>query len=798
MDYIAHIRESDQKIQSVTEHLCEVAELCYSYGEDIGASHMAYLAGILHDAGKFTEEFKEYILTAVENPDNPPKKGSVDHSTAGGRILYEYFHTKESGEKDRILAEVIGNAILSHHSGLQDFVSPSLESAYLRRIIDKELPSYPTVVENLFNRTLPLEILKTYMVNAQEELTRILERNHPPHAKRKPHTSLTLLMKYIFSCLIDADRTNTRQFEENELNTSRTDHSILFTHYYNRLINHINTLNTTHTISPINQLRNNMSEACDQFAERPSGVYTLSIPTGGGKTLASLRYALKHAREFGKKRVIYIIPYTSIIEQNAREVREILNAHEELLEHHSNILTETTEDPYVYGKKIRLAKDNWDAPIVFTTMVQYLNAFYDKGTRNVRRLHNLSNAVLIFDEVQSVPIKCVSLFNESINFLKNVGNSSILLCTATQPALDYMDKGIDSIDGEIVADLSKTTESFKRVEIMDYQDSEGWSTDQLTSFTLDQLEKVNNMLIILNTKTAVRNLYKRLKEETEIPIFHLSTSMCARHRQAKLDEVKEHLAKGEKVVCLSTQLIEAGVDISFECVTRSMAGLDSVAQAAGRCNRHGERELGNVYIINHKEESLSRLPSIKIGAEIASRIFKDKRDGRIAKEVLSPDIMSLYFKNYYHQLEKELSYPVPVLQTNLYNLLGGSDKLRTDYAKKYGKALPLMTHTSPGTAAEYFQVIDQQSTTVLVPYLEGKEIIAELNEVQSAAEIGDLFKRAQNFTINVFEHELRELDRSGDLISILDGKALVLRESSYDREYGLTVNESGAMETTFI
>ena len=205
-----------------------------------------------------------------------------------------------------------------------------------------------------------------------------------------------------------------------------------------------------------------MSEQCDSFAEKPTGIYSLSIPTGGGKTLSSLRYALRHAVLHGKERIIYLIPFTSIIEQNAQEVREVLNGHDFVLEHHSNVIADGNEEQrsYLKTKRIVLAEENWDAPIIFTTRVKFLDAVYVGGTRDIRRFHNLANSVIIFDEVQALPIKCVSLFNVAINFLKNVCNSSILLCTATQPALEFVEKSIDRVDGEIVTNIGAVSKAF--------------------------------------------------------------------------------------------------------------------------------------------------------------------------------------------------------------------------------------------------------------------------------------------------------------------------------------------------
>ncbi len=285
--------------------------------------------------------------------------------------------------------------------------------------------------------------------------------------------------------------------------------------------------------------------------KKTSGVYTLSIPTGGGKTLASLRYALKHAKEKAKDRIIYVVPYTTIIEQNAQEVREKLGAADDLLEHHSNIIDDDVWDKKDVGdefeegshtkqQKLKLTKDDFSAPIIFTTMVQFLNIFYAKGNRNTRRLHNLSNAVIIFDEVQKVPLNCISLFNEAVNFLSQRAKSSILLCTATQPALDSVQyRLIKEADSEIINNLAEVEKAFKRVNIID-QTKPKMTNATLAEWLQAEVGQWGNALVILNTKRAVRDLYETLKDNA-VDVFHLSTSMCAAHRKDQLELIKKKI-----------------------------------------------------------------------------------------------------------------------------------------------------------------------------------------------------------------------------------------------------------------
>jgi CRISPR-associated endonuclease/helicase Cas3 len=808
MMFIAHIRESDRQIQTVKDHLLGVKDLAESYGEKLGIKHITGLAGLLHDLGKCTIEFKEYIEEAVNYPDAPPRRGSVDHSTAGGKLLYELFHANGKLDPHKgLLAEVVGNAIISHHSYLQDFLNPDLESNYLKRVRDKELPEFEHTKHYFFQCVMNEEEFHQYVEKAAAELKQFLEKETPENYEKQ----LMFLTKFIFSALIDADRTNTRLFEENQMDHPQYNHEELFATYYDRLMEKIDSFHKqadAHT--PINQLRKELSEQCDTFAEKEPGIYTLSIPTGGGKTLASLRYALKHAKLYNKKHIIFVVPYTTIIEQNAEEVRKILKDDANILEHHSNVIEDIDDDEGQDGfmnvqQKLKLAKDNWDSPIIFTTMVQFLNVFYANGSRNIRRLHNLSHSVIIFDEVQKIPIPCVSLFNQALNFLKKYASSSIVLCTATQPALEFVEHKLEiSADAEMIGNLAEVIPAFKRVEIIDRATNEKFNNEKLADFIEEKIKDVQSVLVILNTKSVVKNLYIQLKErELAVPIFHLSTSMCAAHRHAILNKIKDYLKNGDKVICVSTQLIEAGVDISFDCVIRSLAGLDSIAQAAGRCNRHGEKGIQNVYVIDHEEEKLNRLREIAIGKEVAKRILIDiSRDqSNHGGSILSMQAMERYFKEYYTEFKQSLNYFIPKLKKEMVELLI-ADRRKSPYSQAYfqknGALPPLFLVNSYKTAAEHFRVIDDMTTSVIVPYGDGKEIIAEFNSNKSIYEFSQLLRKAQQYTINIFDYEREQLIKNDGLVRYLDGKVLALKEGAYDKEFGLNLANDSQFDLDMI
>lgn len=804
MEYIAHIRHSDGKVQTVEEHLLEVKELAESLGGKLGLKHVTGLAGVLHDVGKFTAAFREYILEAVKNPDSPPKRGSVDHSTAGGKLLYDYFHTSSIDPYKALIAEIVGNSIISHHSSLQDFLNPELESTYLLRVKDKTLEDFELTKQLFFEKVMGEKEFLSYVSIAATELESFIKNV----SQEEQEKQLMFVTKFVFSVLIDADRTNTRLFEENQELPPQIESQELFQSYYEKLINKIQAF-TQHknANTPINVLRTQMSLRCDLFAEVESGIYTLSIPTGGGKTLASLRYALKHAVLHGKKRIVYVVPFTTIIEQNADEVRKIVEDDEFILEHHSNVMEDEENDEEQDGvlsikHKLKLARDNWDSPIIFTTMVQFLDVFYAKGNRNTRRLHQLIDSVIIFDEVQKVPVSCVALFNQTLNFLKTYGRCSILLCTATQPALNYVEHKLEiNADAEIVENLDQVIEAFKRVEIVDQATKTAFDNESLNEYIQEKINESDSVLVILNTKTVVRKLYNLLKEQQlGIPLYHLSTSMCAVHRKEILAEVRDHLKNGNKVICISTQLIEAGVDVSFDCVIRSLAGLDSIAQAAGRCNRHGEKVIRNVYVIDHTEEKLDKLIEIKEGKEIARRILLDiKRDPNShGGSILSVQAMERYFQEFYMRFRSELNYHIPQLQKYMTELLAegrSEDSYFRAYYSKNQTNLSLFLVNSYKTAANHFAVIKNMTTQVIVPYKEGEDLIAQLNGNQSISDLSRLLKKAQQYTINVYRYELDSLAQNKGIVSYLDGQIIALKETAYNAEYGLELGNDSNLSS---
>lgn len=802
------MREFDYKIQTVQEHLEAVSSLSKKYGGKANFSASAELAGLLHDMGKNTEAFSQYISDAVKKTGAPLER--IDHSTAGGKYLYETYYIENPSNQKAMMTnftiEMIGMTILSHHSGLQNFVQPDgSQSDYIRRVCREDLPYYEEVREEFLSIPGNEEKVVKLLSDAVKEfenysikVSELFQAND--YGKSSPFLYFSLAMKYVFSCLIDADRTDSRRFDEGD--TSELGHSNheFFKKSYEHVMEKVDEwAKDEGAKKPINQLRAQMSDKCDEVAEQSSAIYQLSIPTGGGKTYASLRYALKHAYLTGKERIIYVVPFTTILEQNADAVRSIIRDRNSVLEHHANVIddVEMDDDLDYYGKpyqkRMQLARDNWDHPIIFTTMVQFLDTFYAKGTRKSRRLHNLANAVIIFDEVQSVPVKHISLFNSAVNFLHHFGGSSIILCTATQPSLATTNYPLMMPEeAEIVESLPEVVKAFERVTIHNKIEKEGWDAEKISDFTLETLEESRSILIILNTKKAVLNVYQQLKDYPDAQVYHLSTSMCPQHRKDILNEIKSKLkAKNERIICISTQLIEAGVDISFQCVIRSLAGIDSIAQAAGRCNRNAEEEKGMVYIIRAKDEALSKLPEIELGQEVTEEDVLSRNE--LANDLLSPAAIETYFDYYLSKANRKIKLQDKKLNVELIDLI--------NHSQKYIGAIPrnskrtLMTPMFK-TLEAHFEVIEAPTTAILVPYGEGKELIEYFNEdIRDYDEFNRKLKQAQQYSVNVYRHTLQDLASEGLLVSLYNDSIFALKDGGYHEEYGLEVEGEGSLTT---
>ena len=814
--FIAHVRQTDKCPQSVQTHLIETSELAKIFARKLNLEPVGELLGLMHDFGKYSRKFQKYIHdeTSLFNPDlddeeSTPNGSKVDHSTAGAQWVYRELR-KFGAEQGigELFGQMLGLCIASHHGeGLIDCLDGEGNPKWIERFNKTDELTHLAECERNADEAVQQkarELTGENLIRSLLKAVKPILSDSTANDKIKEFY-LGCLTRFLFSCLIDADRINSSDFEreaQKEVRrlTEKPDWQSAIDKLEGKLAGFENRY-------PIDEIRRKISDDCLKRASDSQGIYTLTVPTGGGKTLASLRYALHHAKKHHLDRIIYIIPYTSIIDQNAQAVREILGE-DWVLEHHSNL------EPEKQSWQDKLLSENWDKPIVFTTMVQFLDAWFGGGTRGARHIHPMTNAVLIFDEIQTLPVKCVHLFCNVLNWLTAFGKSTAVLCTATQPLLgesglqNFPEGKRESIaargllrlpeNAEIMGkhqDLDRLFTDLSRVEIRFNEKAGGWNVEEAGAFLLEQFQTTPSCLFIVNTKKWAQELYQYCQRQN-VPseaLFHLSTNQCAAHRKAIFDTIKACLKNKQPVICISTQLIEAGVDISMACVIRALGGLDSIAQAAGRCNRHGEKEgKGQVWVLNLQEQDFTRiLPDIQVGKTHAERVFRDFT----GQDILQPAAMQRYFEYYFYQRSDEMVYSVKNSATgSLLDWL--SDNALNPYGEKNdkrSKPLPLLMQSFK-SAGRAFQAIDAPTHAVIVPYGEGAELIAKLCGEWDPKEMHRTLQKAQRYSVNVFPNVWGKLQKENALHETIEGSGIYyLNERYYNDEFGLSLDETSEM-----
>ena len=819
---IAHWRASDNTPHHLDVHLADVSTLCSEFAEKLGLHQSGKLIGLLHDLGKYSKEFQDYIKSALglkncdedDYVDANAQRGKVDHSSAGAQYLWQALSSK--GPLEYRVAQILALCIASHHSGLIDCLDVEGDDNFSRRMAKATQKTHLDEVA----RAADAEILARanellgkpeLVADLKNVLGRIIANNREPYKgkQRNAQQQIGLAVRFLFSCLIDADRIDTADFEHHRVRLHRQNGNYA---EWPVLIERLERkLALMSQAKPIDHLRRDISRHCLDASSRPCGAYTLTVPTGGGKTLASLRFALHHACEHKLDRIVYIIPFTSIIEQNAQVVRDILEPLDApaakgrvVLEHHSSI----TPEQQTWREKILC--ENWDAPVVYTTMVQFLETLFGAGTRGARRMHQLANAVLIFDEVQTLPIKCTHLFNNAINFLTEQCNSTVVLCTATQPLLHKVaaEKGAIRLAAqhEIMPDVHQLFADLKRVEVRDQRKPGGWDVAEVAQLALNEQARASSSLVIVNTKRAAQAVFALCHSQLDADeVFHLSTDMCPAHRKSELTNVRTRLAEGLPTLCVSTQLIEAGVDVDFGVVIRYLAGLDSIAQAAGRCNRNGRPEPGLVHIVNPRpeDEKLTSLPDIAKGRDIALRVLDDyaATPTRYADNLFGPEALGDFYRYYFFDRQTEMDYSVQASalgrEDTIANLLAENSGADAECRRKHGKTPERLLNQSFMAAAKAFKAIDAPTQGVVVPYgKEGADIVARLHAAFDVELDVPLLRRAQQFTVNVFPHVLEKLKKVGAVTEAKpETRILTLDPRYYSQQFGLSTEPISMMET---
>ena len=703
MDYVTHLK-SDGSYQPLKEHEENVAALAGEFAAAFGARAHGYRTGLLHDIGK-------YSANGQKRQRDPEHTAKVDHATAGAQLaaqLGDYY---------------AAYAVMGHHSGLPDTGDDSNEGGGTlwarlnKRLTGGSDPSaWKTEIE------IPMKIRFPAWLEAEEDVRRC-----------------AMYIRMLFSCLVDADYLDTETAIQGE--QPRGEGETL-----ERLLEKLNAHVAPWLEAPANDLcakRSAILARCLRGGEDERGLYTLTVPTGGGKTISSLAFALSHAVKHGLRRVIYVVPYTSIILQNTDVFDKVLGE-ENVLEHHSQVeIPDDEEEETLEAYKKRLACENWDAPVAVTTAVQFFESLYAAKTSKCRKLHNIADSVVIFDEAQTIPVPflmpCVSAIGELV---QHYGVTAVL-CTATQPALGKLFKQLAPtlVQREIAPDPDGLFDYFRRVSFR----REGVFTSEELAARLAETEQV---LCIVNTRKRAQQVYEGLPEEGR---FHLSTLMVPIDREETLNVIRERLRNGQTCRVVSTSLVEAGVDVDFPSVWRELAGLDSILQAAGRCNREGRRS----------------------AAESVVHVFETEEDPPPAvkqQRIATIDVMKRF---------DEIN-TLPAIQAYFESLLWMKDVKELDIKQILNGERACAFQST----AKAFRLIEDDSYTVYVPNKKNAEDIAQL---RAGAYSRALIRRLGRSSVNVHQHEYENLVFAGVVEDHKgDGFGILIQANQYKPKCGLS------------
>ena len=717
---ISHVRQTDMAIQSNDEHQQGVAELASKFAGEFGMAEWGRVMGMLHDKGKEQIEWQKYIQGVTGyNKDYANVKSGPNHSYVGAVIAHEQYLQ---------IAPLIAQPIAGHHRGLYDYCE------YIKET----------------KREIPKDVTKETAIPLQ----------FPKLPKMEPY-DLHHLVRMLFSCLVDADSLDTEAFMEPELAKLRGCHTSM-PKLLKMLETHLQELKTNSLDTEVNNIRNYVQEQCVKASQGEGGFYSLTVPTGGGKTLASVLWALHHAVENNLQRIIIAIPYTSIIVQTAATLKRIFGENN-VLEHHSNINPDDIKGKELC-ERLQLATENWDYPIVVTTNVQLFESLFSNKRSDCRKLHNIVKSVIILDEVQTLPLGFYKPIVHTLNTLQRVFGTSILFTTASQPILSGRIEGANpraSFDAlqsvrEIIPQEALLHEKLRRVEL---QFMEGAKTyDEIA----EELVKHHRVLCIVNTRRDAKEIYDRLPKEGIR--LHLSRMMCPAHVSATIEQVKNALKTGthQPIRVIATQLIEAGVDIDFPVVFRQEAGLDSILQAAGRCNREGKQDVCTTYIFSLGMEH--PLPRGFISQSNSARLNMGKNHDWFA-----PLAMTCYFKQLHSRID---NFDEKQMQELLY-------KRKCEFEE----------------AARQFRLIDDQTTSVFVNWNGSIQLYQEL---LSQGPSYHLMKKLSQYSVNMRKRDFEKLQSIGAVDEPFENIYAITNPNFYKVDTGLSLDNQWLEETYII
>ena len=726
---LAHVRQKPDgqwDEHYLDDHLWDVADQAAGFAAVFGSQDWASVAGVWHDLGKYSTEFQQYIKSVSGFEAHIEAPGRVDHSTAGAIHAMRQF-----GQHGRILAYLIAG----HHAGLPDWNAADTRGKALSIRLGAD--------QNYLLDRIPAQVIP------QSILTQVKPATKP----RGGVDGLHLWLRMLFSCLVDADFLDTEKFMDGDKADSRRGYLDLRTLLAN-FDQYMAKKSASAAPTLVNAIRAEILRQCREKAVLNPGLYSLTVPTGGGKTLSGMAFALQHAVQHNKQRIIYVIPYTSIIEQTAGIFRDIFG--DNVVEHHANL------DPDKEDARSRLATENWDAPIIVTTNVQFFESLFAARTSRCRKLHNIVNSVVVLDEAQLLPPEFLQPISDVMNQLASHYGVTFVLSTATQPALGSFQpfggklfRGLDKVC-EIMANPDALYQQLKRVEVSvpdDLQTPRDWET------IATELLQYPSVLCIVSRRDDARELHRLMTASEEGKnTLHLSALMCGEHRSQVIAKIKARLQRNESVRVISTQLVEAGVDVDFPVVYRALAGLDSIAQAAGRCNREGKQDsLGRVIVFVPPKPAPPGL--LRQAAQISVSLLSGNSDN-----VLGRDLAKQFFEHLYVR--------APSLDKH------GIHELLTQDAR--------VCEIQFRTVAEKFRLIDDSAyQTILVRYGDNDALLVKLEKEGPQRW---LMRKLQRYSVNIPKRLFAQLKKQGDLREIWQGIYAQVGDKLYDKALGVVVD----------
>lgn len=786
--YLAHITgENSSREQELITHCENTAQYALERINIDNFIHTIRLAGWLHDLGKYSLAYQEYIRKAALGKE--VKRGSVNHTFAGVIYILEKYHNEDNSKYEKRASELIAYAIGAHH-GLFDTMNYKDENGFEHRLrYSKDSIEYEKVIERFYQYHISEKRVEQEFLMAVSEVEGFSEKiiaecrnwclTENRHEEYNPSIELHyvwgMLIRMITSVVMYGDRTDTAEFMQDIFHKNKTVSSSFWQEQLAYMESQLSEKIKKADGTPLNRERQKISDACKEFANKGNGIYKLCVPTGAGKTLSTIRYAYTIAELEKKQRVIFVIPLLSVLEQNAEEIKKYTKSKEFIGEHHSNIMQVNDIDESL--NQSQLLAEFWDEPIIITTLYQLLMNMFSEKTSYVMRFSALANSVIVIDEAQSIPLRDTHLFNLAINFLKDFFHATIILCSATQPAFEsaiYPVRYTEPV--QMIRQSIERNQIFKRVNVHNMVDSYGMSNAEIVDFCICKMKKIQSLLVICNTRNQAKKLYQEMKyyQSENTVIFHLSTSMCLQHRRDVLAEINECLnaKSAKKMICVSTQLVEAGIDLSFESVIRSLAGIDNIVQAFGRCNRSFEYgKTSDAYIIKMKEEDLSNLKEIKEAQKCSENLLEayENNPERFGNDILSDRSIQSYYETLFtsYMAEKKLDYVISLRESftkeTIFNLLSLNENTDAQKGSQY------FTHQAFLTAGRYFQVFDSETVDVITPYKEGKDIIIEFCSAKALYDIKyqkRLLREAGKYSIQIWKNQLQELVNKGIIIPV--------------------------------